>query len=174
MESISDEKYRYLSIWFKLVTWTLHNLLVSITRAICTCLSDKWHLFWVVSHFSSCDLFVAILLVMLLIVPYIFPKRETAFLLSGGWLFLLTGRIQLGCHVQPNAFIDAVLVYLFRFDGGRLETDSVFFAGYTAYFRESLFHYLFVISNAVPRTSMSSVGHALNCSWAYGNAPPFR
>lgn len=34
--------------------------------------------------FSSCDLFIAILLVMLLIVAYIFPKRETAFLLSSG------------------------------------------------------------------------------------------
>lgn len=34
--------------------------------------------------FSSYDLFTAILLVMLLIVAYIFPKRETAFLLSGG------------------------------------------------------------------------------------------
>lgn len=100
--------------------------------------------------FQAVICFVAILLVMLLIVPYIFPKRETAFLLSGGWLFLLTGCIQLGFHVQPDAFIDAVLVYLFRFDSGRLETDSVFFAGYTAYFRESLFYYLLSLAMLFP------------------------
>ena len=53
------------SVCRRCVVLTLHNILVYITRAICTCVSDSRCFFWAAIHFSIWDFLIAILLLIL-------------------------------------------------------------------------------------------------------------